>query len=46
VAQKIYLEINSLNYSYASAISIGLVIVVSVIGGVGLYTLRRVEVSA
>jgi len=46
VAQKIYLEINSLNYSYASAISIALVIVVSVIGGVGLYTLRRVEVSA
>jgi multiple sugar transport system permease protein len=45
VAQKIYLEINSLNYSYASAISIALVIVVSVIGGVGLYTLRRVEVS-
>ena len=46
VAQKIYLEINSLNYSYASAVSIALVIVVTVIGGVGLYTLRRVEVSA
>ena len=45
VAQKIYLEINSLNYSYAAAVSIALVIVVGVIGGLGLYALRRVEVS-
>lgn len=46
VAQKIYLEINSLNYSFASAVSIVLVILVTVIGAAGLYTLRRVEVSA
>ena len=44
VAQKIYLEINSLNYSYAAAISIALVAVVSAIGGMGLWALRRVEV--
>jgi len=46
VAQKIYSEINSLNYSFASTISIVLVLVVTAIGAVGLYTLRRVEVSA
>jgi multiple sugar transport system permease protein len=46
VAQKIYLEIGSLNYSFASAVSISLVFVVTAIGAVGLYTLRRVEVSA
>jgi multiple sugar transport system permease protein len=46
VAQKIYLEINSLNYSFASAVSVMLVVIVTVIGGLGLYTLRRVEVSA
>jgi multiple sugar transport system permease protein len=45
VAQKIYLEINSLNYSFAAAISVMLVIIVTVIGGLGLFTLRRVEVS-
>ncbi len=45
VAQKIYLEINSLNYSYAAAVSIALVAVVGVIGGLGLYALRRVEVT-
>ncbi len=46
VAQKIYLEINSLNYSFASTISIALVLVVTAIGAIGLYTLRRVEVPA
>lgn len=46
VAQKIYLEINSLNYSFAAAVSIFLVGVVSIIGGAGLYVLRRVEVKA
>lgn len=46
VAQKIYLEINSLNYSFAAAVSVMLVIIVTVIGGLGVYTLRRVEVSA
>ena len=46
VAQKIYLEINSLNYSFAAAVSVLLVVIVTVIGGAGVYTLRRVEVSA
>ncbi|MBN1202479.1 MAG: ABC transporter permease subunit [Anaerolineae bacterium] len=46
VAQKIYLEINSLNYSFAAAISVMLVLIVTLIGGAGVYTLRRVEVSA
>lgn len=46
LAQKIYLEINSLNYSYAAAVSIALVVVVAVIGGLGLVALRRSEVSA
>jgi multiple sugar transport system permease protein len=46
VAQKIYLEINSLNYSFAAAVSIFLVFVVTLIGGAGLYLLRRVEVQA
>jgi multiple sugar transport system permease protein len=46
VAQKIYLEINSLNYGFAAAVSVMLVIIVTVIGGVGLFVLRRVEVSA
>ncbi len=46
IAQKIYLEINSLNYSFASAVSVLLVIIVTVIGGLGVFTLRRVEVSA
>lgn len=46
VAQKIYLEINSLNYSFAAAISVMLVVIVTLIGGAGVYMLRRVEVSA
>ncbi len=46
VAQKIYLEINSLNYSFAAAVSVMLVAIVTLIGGAGIYTLRRVEVSA
>lgn len=46
LTQKIYLEINSLNYSFAAAISIALVFIVTLIGGAGLYALRRVEVSA
>jgi multiple sugar transport system permease protein len=45
LAQKIYLEINSLNYSYAAALSIVLVGLVAVIGGVGMSIFRRVEVS-
>jgi multiple sugar transport system permease protein len=45
IAQKIYQEINSLNYSYASALSIAMVMVVSLIGGAGVIALRRVEVQ-
>lgn len=46
VAQKVYYEINSLNFSYAAAISIALVVVVTLVGALGIFTLRRVEVSA
>jgi len=46
VAQKIYLEINSLNYSFAAAVSIAMVLLVTAIGAAGLFTLRRVEVPA
>jgi multiple sugar transport system permease protein len=45
LAQKIYLESNSLNYGYAAALGIVLVGVVAIIGGVGMYIFRRVEVS-
>jgi multiple sugar transport system permease protein len=44
IAQKIYLEINSLNFGYASALGIVLVLIVAVIGGIGMYLYRRVEV--
>ncbi len=46
VAQKIYLESNSLNYGYAASISMVLVGIVAVIGTVGLYLFRRFDVSA
>jgi multiple sugar transport system permease protein len=45
LAQKIYLEINSLNYSFAASLGIMLVGLVMVIGGVGMYLFRRVEVT-
>jgi len=45
LAQKIFLESNSLNYGYAAALSIVLVLVVAIIGGIGMYIFRRVEVS-
>lgn len=45
IAQKIYLEIGSLNYSYAAALSIAMVLVVSLIGGAGLAVLRKVEIQ-
>jgi ABC-type sugar transport system permease subunit len=45
VAQKIYLEINSLNFSYAAALGMVLLMFVFVIGSVGMYIFRRVEVS-
>ncbi len=44
LAQKIYLEMNSLNYGYASALSLVLVGIVAVIGIAGLYLFRRFEV--
>lgn len=43
LAQKIYQEISALNYGYAAAISIVLVAIVGIIGGVGLFLLRRAE---
>ncbi len=46
IAQKIYLESNSLNYGYAAAISMVLVGIVAVVGLVGLYLFRRFDVSA
>ena len=45
LAQKIYLESNSLNYGYASALGIMLVLIVAMIGVVGLAVFRRVEVA-
>jgi multiple sugar transport system permease protein len=45
LAQKIYQEINSLNFGYAAALGIVLVIIVAIIGGIGMWLFRRVEVS-
>lgn len=45
LAQKIYQEITTLNYGYAAAISMVLVAIVVVIGGVGLFLFRRYEVQ-
>ncbi|MFQ3567260.1 MAG: sugar ABC transporter permease [Aggregatilineales bacterium] len=45
LAQKIYQEMNALNYGYAAAISMVLFLIVAVIGLVGLYLFRRYEVS-
>lgn len=45
IAQKIYLESNSLNYGYAAAISMVLVLLVAIVGVVGLYLFRRFDVS-
>jgi multiple sugar transport system permease protein len=45
MAQKIYLESNSLNYGYAAAIGVVLVLIVAVVGGIGLYLFRRFDVS-
>lgn len=45
IAQKIYLEINALNFGFAAAIGIVLIAIVAIIGGIGLYIYRRVEVS-
>jgi len=45
LAQKIYLESNSLNYGYAAALGMILVLIVLVIGAVGLALFRRFEVE-
>jgi multiple sugar transport system permease protein len=45
LAQKIYLESNSLNYGYASAIGVVMVIIVAVVGAVGLYLFRRFDIT-
>ncbi len=44
LAQKIYQEVNTLNYGYAAALGIVLVLLAAVIGGIGMYIFRRVEV--
>ncbi len=44
LAQKIYQEITTLNYGYAAAISMVLVLIVVVIGIIGLVLFRRFEV--
>jgi multiple sugar transport system permease protein len=45
IAQKIYLESNSLNYGYAASISMVLVGVVALVGVIGLVLFRRFDVS-
>ena len=45
LAQKIYLEMNSLNFGYAASIGMVLVGIVVVIGLIGLYLFRRYEVT-
>jgi multiple sugar transport system permease protein len=45
LAQKIYLEMNSLNFGYAASISMVLVGIVVVVGLLGLYLFRRYEVT-
>lgn len=45
IAQKIYLESNSLNYGYAASIGMVLVAIVAIVGAVGLYLFRRFDVS-
>lgn len=45
LAQKIYLTINSLDFGYAAALGIVLIIVVAIIGGIGMYLFRRAEVA-
>jgi multiple sugar transport system permease protein len=44
MAQKIYLESNSLNYGYASAIGVVMVLIVALVGGIGLFLFRRFDV--
>jgi len=44
LAQKIYLEITTLNYGYAASLSVVLVGIVGIIGLIGLFLFRRFEV--
>ena len=44
LAHKIYLEISALNYGYASALGMVMVVIVVIIGLVGLYLFRRLEI--
>jgi multiple sugar transport system permease protein len=45
MAQKIYLESNSLNYGYAASIGVVMVLIVAMVGAVGLWLFRRYDVS-
>lgn len=45
MAQKIYLESNSLNYGYAASIGVVMVVIVALIGAAGLFLFRRYDVS-
>lgn len=45
MAQKIYLESNSLNYGYASAIGVVMVLIVALVGAIGLFLFRRFDVT-
>jgi multiple sugar transport system permease protein len=45
MAQKIYLETNSLNYGYAASIGVVMVLIVAIVGGIGLWLFRRFDVS-
>lgn len=45
MAQKIFQETNTLNYGYAAAISVVMVLIVTVVGMVGLFLFRRFDYS-
>jgi multiple sugar transport system permease protein len=45
LAQKIFQEINALNFGYAAALGIVMVVVVAIIGSIGLFLFRRAEVT-
>lgn len=45
MAQKIYLESNSLNYGYAASIGVVMVVIVALVGAAGLFLFRRYDVS-
>lgn len=44
LAYKIFQEINSLNYGYASSIGMILFVIVGIVGVIGLVVFRRVQV--